>query len=397
MEDGVEADPEGCPAKVTVAHKSRHEESCEYRWMRCVYSDSCTRKPCPEEGRKNAISHHQSECPMRPIKCPHVGCTHHPSHSRLEKHVSECRHAIIACRFANCDAEIPRGQVQQHEQAHLAEHLAGEHQARTSLQAKIVALQHSDQQRMLSETQLQLRLSKLESRVAKEEGVQVPRDFGTIQEAVDAASAGETIHIAAGVYSEHLTIRTQLLLKGSEVGTVLQSHLETPVIQLIGGSAVIANMTVKHTGATPQPALSATGGRHVLNSCFFQSIRGPAITTSTNGTQLSIVNSQVTHSPQGGIVASENATVSVDQCEIRCNEFFGASSTSGGVLTIRRSSLYGSKYGVFVTGAASKASIAECDLSGNQEKAVFTGVAVVKENVVQFNNTNSTLTPKEPA
>lgn len=44
----------------------------------------------------------------------------------------------------------------------------------------------------------------------------VPRDFPTIQTAVDAASPGDTIIVSPGIYSENLTITTpDILLKGS--------------------------------------------------------------------------------------------------------------------------------------------------------------------------------------
>ena len=52
----------------------------------------------------------------------------------------------------------------------------------------------------------------------------VPADFDTIQEAIDAATPGETIHVAAGIYNTStetfpLTIDRTLHLLGTQAGT----------------------------------------------------------------------------------------------------------------------------------------------------------------------------------
>ncbi len=51
--------------------------------------------------------------------------------------------------------------------------------------------------------------------------------FATIQEAIDAASDGDTILIAAGTYNENLTITKELTIVGSGDDTIIQGTFET--------------------------------------------------------------------------------------------------------------------------------------------------------------------------
>ena len=46
-----------------------------------------------------------------------------------------------------------------------------------------------------------------------------PADFSTIQEAVDAASSGDTIQVKAGTYYEHVAINKSLALVGEDSAT----------------------------------------------------------------------------------------------------------------------------------------------------------------------------------
>jgi len=88
--------------------------------------------------------------------------------------------------------------------------------------------------------------------------IQVPADYSTIQAAVDAANTGDTIQIAAGIYTNQVVIAYKNLTLSGSPGTVLratpamQSTLEPYVAGVLGASvlAVFESTNVVVSGLT---------------------------------------------------------------------------------------------------------------------------------------------------
>ncbi len=87
----------------------------------------------------------------------------------------------------------------------------------------------------------------------------VPRDFPTIQAAVDAAAAGSTIRVAPGTYVEQVSIGKDLKLVGSGMGAsvirapgslVPGQDGDTAIVEIHSGASVaISRMTVSGPGS----------------------------------------------------------------------------------------------------------------------------------------------------
>ncbi len=110
--------------------------------------------------------------------------------------------------------------------------------------------------------------------VVRGSGIKVPTIFSSIQDAIDAAVAGDTVDVADGTYTEQLTISNKgLTITGeSESGVIVQAGTTAPgssnvfTIDAAGKDITIQNMTIRNG---LYGIRSSAGDVNVLHCTFY--------------------------------------------------------------------------------------------------------------------------------
>lgn len=75
-------------------------------------------------------------------------------------------------------------------------------------------------------------------------------NYGSIQEAINAAISGDTVHVCPGVYYENIIInKTINLLSGEKNTTILDGEMEGSIITITADNVTIAGFTIKNSGS----------------------------------------------------------------------------------------------------------------------------------------------------
>jgi hypothetical protein len=79
--------------------------------------------------------------------------------------------------------------------------------------------------------------------------LRVPADYGSIQEALDEAAAGDTVLVGTGVYRENLVMPDRVVLRGEAVDkTVLRGDRKNPVV-VAANHSIVEDLTIERGGA----------------------------------------------------------------------------------------------------------------------------------------------------
>jgi len=105
--------------------------------------------------------------------------------------------------------------------------------------------------------------------------ITVPDDYPTIQQAVDAASSGDTVYVRAGTYYEHVTIGKSLTLQGED--------RETTIIDG-GGSGSVIYITANYVTVSGFNVTNGEYGIHLIGNWAIHhiTIRDVIITSNDN-------------------------------------------------------------------------------------------------------------------
>jgi parallel beta-helix repeat protein len=86
--------------------------------------------------------------------------------------------------------------------------------------------------------------------------IMVPDQYAAIQEAIDAASPGDTVYVKAGTYYEHVIVnKNDLTLVGEDrSNTVIDGNRTGTVIKITASNVVISGFTIQNGGSEPGPS-----------------------------------------------------------------------------------------------------------------------------------------------
>ena len=81
--------------------------------------------------------------------------------------------------------------------------------------------------------------------------ITVPDDYSTIQLAINAAVPGDTVHVRAGTYFEHVTISKSLTLQGEDRETTIIDGSGTGKVVTVTSSYVtVSGFTIRNSGVS---------------------------------------------------------------------------------------------------------------------------------------------------
>jgi nitrous oxidase accessory protein NosD len=144
----------------------------------------------------------------------------------------------------------------------------------------------------------------------------VPGAFPTIQVAIDAAQAGDTIHVGKGTYSEALLIsKDGIILEGAGPDdTVLKGSMTTPAIRVLNSrGAEVRNLTIREGsyGIWTEFSCMTCSGIRVKDNGFGLAVRFNSYAR--------VMGSTFTGNKKNGILVLANSSTYVTDCAVTAN------------------------------------------------------------------------------
>jgi parallel beta-helix repeat protein len=192
------------------------------------------------------------------------------------------------------------------------------------------------------------------------------RDFTTLQEAIDAASEGATIHVHPGTYTSGMLIDKTLDIVGT--GTRDEVRVEVAgadVAWYQGGNGRLANMTLRQMGDGSWYGIDISAGNPTIENVDIAS-RSLANIAIRNDADPIVRDSRLHDSPESGVYIYDNGRGTIENNEIYDNGKAGITLDSGADPVVLGNRVTGSGYeGVWVVSGAAGGRFEDNDLRGN--------------------------------
>ena len=176
--------------------------------------------------------------------------------------------------------------------------------------------------------------------------INVPADYATIQEGIDAASDGDTVLVAAGTYVENVNLsgksiviigddQETTIINGAQNGRVIT--FDNPCNQ--GASSVLKGFTIKNgTWNGDGAGIYVYYGNLVMKDLIIRNNTtnpanggGITIENSSNSSISNCIIEENESRPKGGGIYINNSTILISNTVIKNNDVYATSSGSGAV------------------------------------------------------------------
>jgi parallel beta-helix repeat protein len=229
--------------------------------------------------------------------------------------------------------------------------------------------------------------------------IEVPKDYQTIQAAINAAQPGDLILIAPGIYKENLTIRKSIELRGADAGVIVDGSRarNTPTI-LIQRTRDVVIQNLEITGGRRGIQVERSRDVIIKNNLIQKNRRqGILVTDNSQGTQI-IENKIFDTAPDEGNVLGNGIILNGDKNAQVLKNFIARSAWSGLRLLSAVAHIEGNTfeenqyYGIEIwpnwvdsPGVPSQATVLDNTLKGNVRAGIFIteeSIAVIENNQI---------------
>jgi parallel beta-helix repeat protein len=229
--------------------------------------------------------------------------------------------------------------------------------------------------------------------------IEVPKDYQTIQAAINAAQPGDLILIAPGIYKENLTIRKSIELRGADAGVIVDGSRarNTPTI-LIQRTRDVVIQNLEITGGRRGIQVERSRDVIIKNNLIQKNRRqGILVTDNSQGTQI-IENKIFDTAPDEGNVLGNGIILNGDKNAQVLKNFIARSAWSGLRLLSAVAHIEGNTfeenqyYGIEIwpnwvdsPDVPSQATVLDNALKGNVRAGIFIteeSIAVIENNQI---------------
>jgi parallel beta-helix repeat protein len=229
--------------------------------------------------------------------------------------------------------------------------------------------------------------------------IEVPKDYQTIQAAINAAQPGDLILIAPGIYKENLTIRKSIELRGTDAGVIVDGSRarNTPTI-LIQRTRDVVIQNLEITGGRRGIQVERSRDVIIKNNLIQKNRRqGILVTDNSQGTQI-IENKIFDTAPDEGNVLGNGIILNGDKNAQVLKNFIARSAWSGLRLLSAVAHIEGNTfeenqyYGIEIwpnwvdsPDVPSQATVLDNALKGNVRAGIFIteeSIAVIENNQI---------------